>query len=102
MSDDDLRRLATLVADELEQRGLVLPSEPGQKMGLTTPKQVAAEENITRQTVHNRINEWGLVRRDEEGYPKDMEGGATYISWPAWRAKRSLHTRTVRRLAGLD
>lgn len=99
MNDADIRRIADAVADVLQERGLVLPAEPGQKMGLATPSQIAAAEGITRRTVHNRINDWGLVRRNAEGLPKDHEGGMTYISWPAWRAQKPLHTRTVRRLA---
>lgn len=96
-----INAIAVRLADELEERGLAIPVATGSNKGLATPKQIAAHEGITRATVHNRINDWSLVRRDAEGFPKEHEGGSTYISWPAWRAREPLPTRTVRRLAGL-
>lgn len=105
--------IAERVVDELEARGLVLPAERAppaespveardQAMGLATPKQIATDLGISRRTVHRRINEWDLVRRDAEGYPKKKEGGTTYISRTAWQKRGPLATQTVRRLAGLS
>jgi hypothetical protein len=110
MTDADLARLADRLADELEARGLVLPAERAasaeeareRKMGLATPKQIATDLGISRRTVHRRINEWDLVRRDAEGYPKETEGGTTYVSQAAWQKRGPLATQTVRRLAGLS
>lgn len=113
MTDADLARLADRLADELEARGLVLPAEraapaespveAGERtMGLATPKQIATDLGISRRTVHRRINEWDLVRRDAEGYPKEAEGGTTYVSQAAWQKRGPLATQTVRRLAGLS
>lgn len=101
LATETIDEIVTRLADELEERGLAIPVATGTDKGLATPKQIAAQEDITRRTVHNRINEWGLTRRNVEGYPKQAEGGTTYISWPAWRAREPLPTRTVRRLAGL-
>jgi len=112
LTEDALNALAERVVDELEARGLVLPAgraapaespvEAGeQTMGLATPKQIATGLDISRRTVHRRINEWGLERRDAEGYPKEAEGGTTYISQAAWQKRGPLATQTVRRLAGL-
>jgi hypothetical protein len=112
MTDAVLTRLADRLADELEARGLVLPAGRAapaespveareQALGLATPKQIATDLGISRRTVHRRINEWDLVRRDAEGYPKEAEGGTTYISQAAWQKRGSLATQTVRRLAGL-
>lgn len=108
-----INAIAERVADELEARGLVLPADRAapterpveareQAMGLATPKQIATDLGISRRTVHRRINEWDLVRRDAEGYPKDTEGGTTYVSQAAWQKRGSLATQTVRRLAGLS
>ena len=113
MTDADLARLADRLADELEARGLVLPADRAapterpmeareQAMGLATPKQIATDLGISRRTVHRRINEWDLVRRDAEGYPKEVEGGTTYISRTAWQKRGPLATQTVRRLAGFS
>ena len=109
MTDADLARLADRLADELEARGLVLPADRAasaeeareRKMGLATPKQIATDLGISRRTVHRRINEWDLERRDAEGYPKEAEGGTTYVSQAAWQKRGPLATQTVRRLAGL-
>jgi hypothetical protein len=101
---DTLNLLAERVADELENRGLVLPTDEAtakREVGLATPGQLAAEIGVSRRTVHRRICEWDLVRRDAEGYPKDQEGGATYISRTAWQKRGPVATQTVRRLAGL-
>lgn len=97
----DVDRLAVAIVDALQERELLVPMDTRLDNGLATPKQLAAEEGVTRATVHNRITDWGLVRRNEEGYPKDHEGGSTYVSRPAWRAREALPTSTVRRLAGL-
>jgi hypothetical protein len=101
--------IADRLADELQARGLVLPAERAapaeeareRKMGLATPKQIATDLGMSRRTVHRRINQWDLVRRDAEGYPKETEGGTTYISRTAWQKRGPLATQTVRRLAGL-
>ena len=102
--------IAERVVDKLEARGLVLPAKsaaPAEKardrtMGIATPKQIATDLGISRRTVHRRINEWDLVRRDAEGYAKETEGGTTYISQAAWHKRGPLATQTVRRLAGLS
>lgn len=105
-----INAIAERVVDKLEARALVLPARSAasaeeareRKMSLATPKQIATDLGISRRTVHRRINEWGLVRRDAEGYPKEAEGGTTYISQAAWQKRGPLATQTVRRLAGLS
>lgn len=97
----DYDRLAEHVADVLEERGLVVSAHAERGMGLATIQQLAAEEGVTEQTTHNRIAEWGLTRRNAEGYPKEGgRGGRTYISRAAWASRRPLSTQTVRRMAG--
>jgi hypothetical protein len=94
----DYARLAEALADELKERGLVVPARRPSEELVSVPD-LAEEEGVTRVTIHRRITKWGLVRRDEDGYPKEGKG-TTYVSRTAWEMEEPISTRIVRRDAG--
>jgi hypothetical protein len=100
MRNAEYQQLAEAVVDEMEARGLVIPVAEAGKSELVEACDLAEEQQHARETIHRKITEWGLVRRGEDGYPKEG-GGTTYVSRTAYEMQEPLPTDVVRRAAGL-
>lgn len=93
-SDDHVSDTEALV-DEVYER--VLAALPTSLM-LVTIEQVAEARGVTKRTVRNWLDKYGLDRLDATGRPKEPgDGGITYIHWPELIAQEKQGTASRRR-----
>lgn len=91
----DYQKLASALADELEERGLV-----GEGDDIIHITKYAHEKGVDRSTVYRRAKRHGIPIRDFTGAKKKGGNGGAFVSRLEMECREELGTQAVRRANG--